>query len=179
MNYPNYTYQLKPYHKRVLQEIKSLNSNNLYYYVIEQSYRKAPLTLPELKKSIKRSVKNYVKDLTGYQYRKDVEDSLVQYYCFFETSKEFCLSQSSHNIFDWDYYTGFHFHLFISSSSSQVYFPSYTHYLYNELTGVPTKKSSLLKYDYQRLAHLTDDFILYHTKQWKDNYEPQLILKNV
>jgi hypothetical protein len=69
MNYSNYAYQLKPYHKRVLQEIKLLNPNNLYYYVIEQSYGKPPLTLPELKKSIRRSVKNYVKDLTGYQYR--------------------------------------------------------------------------------------------------------------
>ena len=178
MIYPKYTYQLQPFHHRVLQEVKTLNPDNLFYYVIEQNYNKPPLTLPELKRCIYRSVKRYIKNLTGLQYRKDLENRFFKYYCFFETSKDFCLSQSSHSIFDWDYYTGFHFHLFISSSINEVSFHNYTHYLYEELTSIPNKKTSLLKYDYEKLNELEDDFILYHTKQWKNRYETQLLLKN-
>jgi hypothetical protein len=173
-----YIYEIKPFHKKVLHEVGQLNTGNLYYYVIEQNFDNPPLTLPELKKCIYRSIKKYVKELLGYKYKIGSEDTMIKYFCFFETSKEFCLSQTKQNIFDWDYYTGFHFHLFISSSYNEVSFSHYTHFLYQELTSIPVKKTSLLKYDYGKLNVLENDFILYHTKQWKDRYENELILKN-
>lgn len=173
-----YTYQIQPFQQRVLQEVKSLNANNLYYYVIQQNYDKPPLTLPELKKCIPTSIRKYIKSLLGYRYKKGIENEMIKYYCFFETSKEFCLSQTTQSIFDWDFYTGFHFHLFISSSFSEVSFQNYTHYLFEELTSIPTKKNSLLKFNYTKIMELKKDFILYHTKQWNGRYEYELALKN-
>jgi hypothetical protein len=174
-----YTYQIQPFQQRILQEVKSLNTNNLYYYVIEQDYTKPPLTLPELKKCVSMSIRKYIKDLLGFRYKKGKENELIKYYCFFETSKEFCISQTTQSIFDWDFYNGFHFHLFISSSFSEISFQNYTHYLFEALTSIPTKKNSLLKFDYTKIFKLDDDFILYHSKQWQNRYEVELTLNNV
>jgi len=172
------TYELKPHQIQILNEVKSLPINNLHYVVIQQSLLHKPMTLPELKKCINRSLKRYTQHYLSYNYKKGMENKLFQYYCFFETSKEFNLSQNTQDIFTQDFELNFHFHLFISSRYN-VSFVNLIYNLFEELTSIPTKRKSLKKFDYKKIDKLEDNFILYHTKQIKDRFSSELIMKNV
>jgi hypothetical protein len=106
-----------------------------------------------------------------------MENDLIQYYCFFETTKEFNLSLNDINSTIDESKMGLHFHLFISSSDPEISLTNYTYYLNRELTSFPLKKTSVSKIDYKTYTSLPEDFILYHTKQYKD-YPHDLIFKN-
>lgn len=171
-----YTYHIKPFQLRIIKEIQTLKPN-IFNYVIQQSPDKPNLTLPQLKRSIYRSVRLFIKDIQGYNYKSGMENDLIQYYCFFETTKEFNLSQNDINTLIDESKMGLHFHLFISSSDPEIPLSNYTYYLTQELTSFPLKKTSVSKIDYKTYPSLDEDFILYHTKQYKD-YPNDLIFKN-
>ncbi len=108
------TYELNEHQKNILKEVNQLPLTDLFYIVVQQSDTNANLTLKELKKYIKRSVKEYVKRSDLQTYWEGKENELIKYYCFFETTKEFFLSQHTNILVNEDFYCGFHFHLFIS-----------------------------------------------------------------
>lgn len=128
-----YTYEIQPFQHRIIQEIQTLPPR-IYNYVIQQSPNKLNLTLPQLKRSIYRSVRRFIKDFQGYNYKIGQENELIKYYCFFETIKNFNQSQNNNNLLDETLNMGLHFHLFVSSKDPRISLSNYTHYLFEELT---------------------------------------------
>ena len=172
-----YTYPIKPFQDQIVQEIQTLKPT-IYNYVINQKSEQTNLTLPQLKRSIYRSVRLYVQDYLGSEYKSGIENEYVKYYCFFETSKEFYNIQNDINNYDTNVSMGLHFHLFISSSIPQLSLTNYTHFLYQELTSFPCKKTSINDFGFRTYNTLPLDFILYHTKQYKE-YPKDMIFKNL
>ena len=172
-----YTYPIKPFQQTILEEIRTLKPI-IYNYVINQKLDRPNLTMKQLKRCVYRSIRLFIQDYLGIEYRKGIEDKYVKYYCFFETSKEFHLNQNDINSFETDVPMGIHFHLFISPISTSISMNNYTHYLYEELTSFPHKKTSINDFGYRTYSSLSTDFVLYHTKQWKNRYEPELVMKN-
>jgi hypothetical protein len=72
-----------------------------------------------------------------------------------------------------------HFHLFITSTDSNVFVPQLINNIILEFFGQRNKQSSLLKIDYNKIENLEDDFILYHTKQMMFQFNNDFILKNI
>ena len=113
-------YEIKPHQKKIIQEVKRLDLSNLFYLVIQQDERQPNFTLNELKRHIKRGIKEYAKSHLGYRYKTHAENELLSYYTFFETSKEFNISQTKNVIVDEDENMNLHFHLFISAKRKMV-----------------------------------------------------------
>jgi len=174
-----YTYQLKEHQKEILADVKNLPINQLHYLVVQQSLKYPPLTLNELKKHIRSGIKNYVKEWMGYQYRPGNENEIIEYYGFFETSKEFWWSQHTYNLNKSDFDSRFHFHLFLSSKKPLVCFNSVVNSIFTELTSQKNKRLSVSKFNYNRVNKLDDDFILYHTKQLMHGPSSELVMKNI
>lgn len=172
-------YELKPHQIEILNEIKSLPQKNLYNFVIQQSLKNPNLTLNELKKYIKRSIRCFVKDFTGINYKPGIENNLIKYYCFFETTKDFFQSQNSNQNITEDIYSGLHFHLFISSPNNIIHLPNFSHYLFQELTSQKNKRNCISKFDYTKIETLDEDFINYHTKQMMYRFSPEMVIKNL
>lgn len=158
------TYPIKPHQQRMIEDVKKLSPKRLYYVVIQQNSAEMNFTLPELKKHLQYSIKRYVKDFFSMEYRTGLEKELIQYVCFFETTKEFNQSLYSENIRD-GIYEGFHFHLFISSKSGEVHLPQLIHYLFWSLTSQQIKSRALKRFDYKIIEKLDETFVKYHTKQ--------------
>lgn len=175
----NRTYTLKPHQQKILSEVKKLPLERLHYLVIQQSTSYPNLTLNELKRHITKGIKQCVRELYGYEYKNGLEDEVVKYYCFFETSKEFFLSQHLNTIVNEDIEMSIHFHLFISGKYGSVHFPQLIQYIIRELTSQKNKLRCLKKIDYVKLENLQDDFILYHTKQMMYRPSPQMIINNI
>jgi hypothetical protein len=174
-----YTFPVKPHQIKIIEEIKNLPLKRLHYLVVQQSLRHPNLTLNELKKHIRRGIKRYVKELMGYRYRYGIEDELIKYYCFFETSKDFFWSQQLNDIVNENIEMNIHFHLFLSGDYPDVNFTQLIQYILRELTSQKNKTMCLGKVDYVRLETLENDFILYHTKQMMYRPTPQFIMKNL
>jgi hypothetical protein len=173
------TFELKPHQKQILIEVKNLPKSKLHYLVIQQNRNKPNFTLKELKKHIKTGIKKYVSQLYPFNTIKNLEEKIIKYYCFFETSKEFNYSQNKNNIVDENIEMNLHLHLFITSSDSNVYVPKLINDIIQEYFNQTNKQSSLLKIDYYKIEKLEDDFILYHTKQMKDFINIDFIMKNI
>lgn len=173
------TFELKPHQNKILSEIKKLPKSKLHYLVIQQNKNQPNFTLNELKKHIKKGIKRYVSKHFLFNYRKGLEDQIVKYYCFFETSKDFFWSQHKNTIVDKNIEMNLHFHLFISSDISSVHLPQLVNDIIQEFFGQRNKQKSLLKIDYNKIENLDDDFILYHTKQMMFEPNVDFILKNI
>jgi len=173
------TFTLKPHQKTILNEVKKLPIQRLHYLVIQQSLKHPNLTLNELKKHIRRGIKQYVKELFGYEYKHGLEDEVIKYYCFFETSKNFFWSQHLNNIVDENVEMDIHFHLFLSGNHGVVSFPQLIQYIIRELTYQKNKQRCLGKIDYMKLETLQDDFILYHTKQMMFRPYREFVIRNI
>ncbi len=173
------TYELKPHQSQILNEVKNLPKQRLHYLVVQQNRNKPNFTLRELKKHIRTGIKKYVCQIYPFTNIKDLEKQLVKYYCFFETSEEFFKSQHKNIIVDENIEMNLHFHLFITSTDSNVYVPQLINNIILEFFGQRNKQSSLLKIDYNRIEKLGDDFILYHTKQMMYESNLDFIIKNI
>jgi hypothetical protein len=173
------TYTLKPHQKQILNEVKRLPLERLHYLVVQQSRGHSNLTLNELKKHIQRGITLYIKELYGYEYKRGLEDEVIKFYCFFETSKEFFLSQHLNSVVDENIEMNLHFHLFLSGNYGVVNFTQLIQYIIRELTNQKNKPRCLKLIDYMKLESLQDDFILYHTKQMMYRPSPQMIIHNV
>jgi len=174
-----YTYQLRDHQRKILKEVKSLPKNQLYYLVAQQSLKHRPLTLNELKKHITRGIKNYIKEWSGHQYSPGIENDIIKYYGFFETSKDFFWSQHTHNLNQESIDLRFHFHIFLSTDKPLICFNSVVNSVFQELTSQKNKRLSISKFDYNKVNKLDNDFILYHTKQLMYSPAGELIIKNI
>ena len=173
-----YTYPIQPQQKELLNEVKKLDLRRLHYLVIQQDRKQENLTLKELKKHIRRGIKLYVQDLIGYQYKCGIENKIIEYVCFFETSKEFFWSQNTNSVVDENIEMNLHFHLFISSNKSFVHIPQLIQYIIHQLISQRNKLRSTKLIDYLKLESLEDDFVLYHTKQLMYREHNSFIMKN-
>lgn len=173
------TYELKPHQNQILIEVKNLPKSKLHYLVIQQNRNKPNFTLKELKKHIRIGIKKYVLQLYPFNTIKKLEKTIVKYYCFFETSKEFNNSQNKNNIVDEKIEMDLHFHLFITSTDNNVYVPKLINDILLEFFNQNNKQSSLLKIDFYKIEKLEDDFILYHTKQMEERLNIEFIMKNL
>ncbi len=173
------TYDLKPHQNQILNEVKNLPKQRLHYLVIQQNRNKPNFTLKELKKHIRLGIKKYVNQIYPFTNIKDLEKQLVKYYCFFETSEEFFKSQHKNKIVSESIEMNLHFHLFITSTDSNIYVPQLINNIILEFFGQRNKQSSLLKIDYKKIEKLEDDFILYHTKQMMYESNLDFIIKNI
>jgi len=99
--------------------------------------------------------------------------SAIEYIAIFETTHDFFMSQHTHSIVKTEFYSGFHFHLFISGVGED-YIKELTYWLNSQ----KNKRGCISKIDGMKKGKLQHDFILYHTKQMMFRYSPQLILKN-
>ena len=167
------TFELNHHQKLILKDIKELPFSNLHYITIQQHYKGANLTLNELKKHIKRSVKEYVRRQDLQTYYEGKENETIKYYCFFENVKEFFLSQNTDILANEDFYSGFHCHIFISGVNED-----YIKEIKYQLCSMKHKANCISKFSWRKLERLDEDFILYHTKQLQHRYSPQVILKN-
>lgn len=172
------TYPIKPHQQKMIDDVKKLSPKRLFYVVIQQNSAEMNFTLPELKKHLQYAIKRYVRDFFSIEYQTGLEKELIQYVCFFETTKEFNQSLYNENIRE-GIYEGFHFHLFISSKSSVVHLPQLIHYLFWSLTSQQLKSRALKKFDYHKVEHLDDMFIQYHTKQHFYTEMPEMVMKNI
>ncbi len=163
----------------MIEEVKTLPKERLHYVVIQQNKSHRNLSLNELKKFIKRGIRLYIRDFLGPKYKPGLENEMIKYYCFFETTKEFQLSQRYQELNNDGIYMGLHFHLFLSSGYGMVHIPNLIYNIFDELTSLTLKRQSINLFDYKRINQLDDKFIQYHTKQfyWCDNSE--MILKNI
>ena len=173
------TYELKPHQNQILNEVKNLPKQRLHYLVIQQNRNKPNFTLKELKKHIRTGIKKYVYQIYPFTNIKDLEKQLVKYYCFFETSEEFFKSQHKNIIVDDNIEMNLHFHLFITSTDSNIFIPQLINNIILEFFVHRNKQSSLLKIDYNKIEKLEDDFILYHTKQMMYESNLDFIIKNI
>lgn len=157
------TYEINDHQKKILYEVSRLPTENLYYIVVQQNIKGSNFTLNELKKHIRRSIKEY-----GAK-----ENDLIKYIAIFETTHDFFMSQHTTAIVKTDFYSGFHFHLFISGVEHD-YLKELTYWLNSQ----NNKQGCISKIDGVKKEQLDHDFILYHTKQMMFRYSPQLVLKN-
>lgn len=171
------TYFIKPHQLQILNEIKALPRKRLHYITGQQSDYHLNLTLPEMKKLIRRGLRRYIQE-TDLHYSHGLENELVKFYCVFETKKDFFHSQHQNNIIDMNLEMGIHFHLFITSPVKWICFPSLIHTLYNELTSLKHKQRCLSEYGYMKIEELDDNFILYHTKQFMFRPSKEMIMRN-
>ena len=162
----------------MIDDVKKLSQKRLYYVVIQQNSSETNFTLTELKKHLQYSIKKYIRDFFSLEYRYGLEKELIQYVCFFETTKEYNQSIFNNNMSK-EIYIGFHFHLFITSKSSEVYIPQLIHYIFWSLSSQKNKLNSLKKFDYYKIKALDDLFIQYHTKQHFYTEIPEMVLKNL
>ena len=162
------TYEINEHQKKILNEVSKLPTDSLYYIVVQQNIRGANYTLNELKKHIRRSVKEYLNRQSHCS-----NNVAVEYIAIFETTHDFFMSQHTTSIVKTDFYSGFHFHLFISGVGED-YIKELTYWLNSQ----KNKCGCISKIDWVKKEKLDTDFILYHTKQMMFRYSPQLILKN-
>jgi hypothetical protein len=135
-------------------------------------------TLNELKKYIKKGIKDYCRDLLGYQYKDGVENELIKYVCIFETNEEFNKSQFKSLNIDTGLNYHIHFHLFISTDKNIVTMNNLICTIINSLMSNKLKSDALYKIDYCKLSDFNDDFAYYHTKQFQKRNEISMILTN-
>ncbi|MCE2972507.1 MAG: hypothetical protein LW852_03595 [Sediminibacterium sp.] len=177
--YEERTYEISSPQFKILKYIKSLPNKHLHYVVGQQSNKHRNLTLKELKICIRRGIYNYFKN-DPYVRRENI-DKLIQYFCVFETTKGFFLSQHENKIVSEDIEMGLHFHLFITSPDNYpwVSFTNLIHGIFCELTYLPHNHRCIRKYDYTKLITLPENFILYHTKQFMYNPSNEMIMTNL
>lgn len=173
------TYEINPHQLKILKEIKSLPRKRLHYVVGQQSSDHPNLTLPEIKKLIRRGLRQYIQETT-LNYHQGLENHLVKFYCVFETKKDFSQSQYENTLRE-NVKMGIHFHLFLTSPDDYpwISFPSLIHTIFNELTSIKHKRFCLSKYDYDKINELDDNFILYHTKQFMFRPSVEMVMKNL
>jgi hypothetical protein len=176
--YETRIYEISPPQLKILNYIKSLPKKNLHYLVGQQSEKDRNLTLSELKKLIRDGIRRYVKQVT-LSSSKGIENELVKYFCVFETVKDYSLSQYQNTVVDEEIFMGIHFHLFITSEINWISFPSLFHSIFNELTHLKHNYRCISKFDYDRLEVLNEDFILYHTKQFRNTQSLEMIMTNL
>ncbi|MGB1102289.1 MAG: hypothetical protein ACPG21_01535 [Crocinitomicaceae bacterium] len=173
------TFELKPHQKEILEDINKLDLRRLHYLVIQQNQNNPNLTLNELKKHIKRGVKLYTQSLLGYKYKNGVENKLIQYVCFFETSEDFFWSQHINSIVGEEINMNLHFHLFISSNKGLVFVPQLVNDIILQLLSQKNKSRSIKKIDYDSINELDFDFKTYHVKQMMYRPSPSFYLSNI
>lgn len=179
-SYEQRTYTISPPQLKILNTIKTLPKRHLHYLVGQQSIKHRNLTLKEMKSLIKKGIRKYCEDLNpGIDKRR--ENNYLQFFCVFETTKEFFLSQHENKIVNEEINMGIHFHLFITSPDNYpwVSFPSLFHYIFIELTHLPQNHRCITKYDYNRLHELPENFILYHTKQFMYSPSNEMVMTNI
>jgi len=169
----NYTYQINEHQEKIRNEISQLPTESMYYIVVQQNIKGSNFSLNELKKHIRRSTKEYVKRRDPQGYYSGKENDLIKYLTIFETTHDFFMSQHTTSIVKTDFYSGFHFHLFITGVRED-----YINQLTYQLNSQKNKHGCISKIDGVKKEKLDHDFILYHTKQMMFRYSPQLILKN-
>jgi len=177
--YEERTYTISPHQIKILNHIKDLPKKHLHYLVGQQSLKHNNLTLKELKRFIKNGINKYCESLN--LPKQTIEDNkYLKFFCVFETTEDFYNSQYQNKIVDEDIVMGIHFHLFISSVDNYpwISFPSLFHYIFNELTQLPHKRMCIRKYDYKKLDKLNENFILYHTKQFRYCPNSEMLMKN-
>ncbi len=130
-------------------------------------------TLNELKKHIRRSVKDYIKRRNEQEYYEGKENETINYITFFETTKDFFNSQHTNKIVDTNFYAGIHFHLFITGVNE-----NYINELKYLIEHQKNKIGCISKINSVKAEKLDFDFKTYHVKQMMFGYSPQLILKN-
>ena len=167
------TFELNQDQIKMEREISKLPTEKLYYIVAQQKIRTSIYSLNELKKHIRRSVKEYIKRLDPQSYYKGKENEVIKYIAFFENTKAFFMSQHVNNIVESNFYAGFHFHLFISGVDE-----NYIKELTFQLNSQKDKRGCMSKIDGVKAEKLDFDFKTYHVKQMMFRYSPQLILKN-
>ena len=174
------SYQIKEHQKDILNSVKSLPQHNLHYITGQQSNRHSNLTLPELKKLIRKGIRQYLLPTIVQQPNKK-ESDLIRFFCVFETTKDFFHSQHKSIDVSEEMFLGLHFHLFISPTPSNhwVSFPSLVHSIFTELTSIRHKSRCLSKYDYQKIEELNENFVLYHTKQFMFHPSTEMIMTNI
>lgn len=140
------TYELNEFQKKMISDIKSLPRKNLHYITAQQSDKHPNLTLPEMKKLIRRAIRRYIQE-ANLNYYSGLENELVKFYCVFETKKEFSLSQRSEKITNDEVSLGLHFHLFITCPDNYpwICFTSLSYQILRELSSLPKKKKMYLK----------------------------------
>jgi hypothetical protein len=160
------TYELNEFQKKMISDIKSLPRKNLHYITAQQSDKHPNLTLPEMKKLIRRAIRRYIQE-ANLNYYSGLENELVKFYCVFETKKEFSLSQRSEKITNDEVSLGLHFHLFITCPDNYpwICFTSLSYQILRELSSLPKKKKCISKYGYFKIEDLNENFVQYHTKQ--------------
>jgi hypothetical protein len=172
------TYEINPYQLKILNVVKSLPRKNLHYVTGQQSDKHLNLTLPEMKKLIRRGIRRYFQE-TSLHYHQGLENELVKLFCVFETKKDFFHSQHTNEIFDLEVDMGLHFHLFISPIKDWVSIPTLIHTIFTELTSLQHKQRCISEFGYMRIEDLQDNFILYHTKQFMFRPSVEMVMKNI
>ncbi len=184
---PNLTYRhndsnyvINQFQEDIFQKIKMLPQKSLYYLVGQQSSdpQRTNLNLKELKYLIRRGITKFIRETT-LNYHVGMENELVKYFCVFETNKVFNESQNTKELRNDSFYLGLHFHLFFSTEMKLFNYQGLIHSIFLELTSIPNKRLCLNKYDYERIYTLEDSFILYHTKQFYQQPDKDMILTNI
>jgi hypothetical protein len=173
-------YELNDFQNNMKANIKSLPIKHLHYVTAQQSNKYSNLTLKELKKLIRKGIRQYIQQIEP-SYSKGCENALVKFYCVFETKKSFSLSQHLNNLHFDDPKMGLHFHLFLSCPDSYnwISFDSLIFHIFDSLTSIPHKKSCLSEYGYFKIDELKDDFLNYHTKQFVKVPSSEMIYSNL
>ena len=184
--YKTRTFEIKEHQKDIVDAISSLPRRNLHYITGQQSNRYPNLSLNELKKFIRRGIRQYLAPTMVFQPSKK-ESDLIKFFCVFETTKDFFHSQHRNTDVGEEMFLGLHFHLFISPTPSNhlllrdkkwVCFPYLVHSIFSELTSIRHKSMCISKYDYSKIEDLDENFILYHTKQFMFHSSREMILTN-
>lgn len=173
-------YELNPFQNVMKENIKSLPKKHLHYLTAQQSNKYLNLSLNELKKQIRKGIRQYIQQVEP-TYSNDINKSLVKFYCVFETKKSFSLSQHNSKLNFDDPNMGIHFHLFLSCSDNYnwICFDSLIYHIFDALTSLKLKKNCISKYGYFKLDNLDDDFLNYHTKQFYKYPSLEMIYSNI
>ncbi len=172
-------FEYKPHQIKIIKDVRRLDLSNLFYLVIQQNEKLPNYTLNELKRHIRRGVKEYAKNYFGYKYKAGLENDIISYYTFFETSKDFNLSQLKNTIVNEDEKMNLHFHLFISSNQKMICIHQVITDILFSFFSQKLKAKSLKKIDYKKIDKIEDNFILYHTKQHQNQIIRELVLTNL
>ena len=173
-------YELNDFQINMKDSIKSIPKKHLYYITGQQSKQYSNLTLKELKKLIRKGIRQYIQDIEPL-YSKEQINELVKFYCVFETKKSFNLSLHNLNLINDDPNMGLHFHLFISCPNNYnwISFELLSFYIFNSLTSIKHKSNCLSEYGSYKIKSLEDNFINYHTKQFVKYPSLEMILSNL
>jgi len=173
-------YELNNFQNTMKVKIKSLPKKHLHYLTAQQSNKHLNLTLNELKKLIRKGIRQYIQQVQPNS-SIDLKNSLVKFYCVFETKKSFSLSLYNTDLNFDDPNMGIHFHLFLSCPDSYnwISFESLIHNIFESLTSIKHKKRCISKYGYFKIDVLEDDFLNYHTKQFYKNPSLGMIYSNI